>query len=135
MKDVQLQGPNYVRRGENLKLRCNYDTESESLYALKWYRESEEFYRYVSFGRIFIYLIFQVTYILLPVFNFNWTFYLFILQIPKEVPAQQVFPLSGIVVDVRKPDYFNLLPSLHDKVELIFNFSSHLALSQNFKLG
>ncbi|XP_035706882.1 uncharacterized protein LOC118435262 [Folsomia candida] len=75
LKDVQLQGPNYVRRGENLKLRCNYDTESESLYALKWYRESEEFYRYI----------------------------------PKEVPAQQVFPLSGIVVDMNSSDDHNVI--------------------------
>lgn len=47
LKDVKLEGPGFVRRGENLRLRCSYDTENESLYVLKWYRGSEEFYRYL----------------------------------------------------------------------------------------
>ncbi|ODN01740.1 hypothetical protein Ocin01_04943 [Orchesella cincta] len=47
VKDVQLQGPRYARISEDLMLRCNYDLETDSLYAVKWYRGSEEFYRFL----------------------------------------------------------------------------------------
>lgn len=39
--------PTYKLRGENAVLECHYDLDEDSLYAVKWYKENEEFYRYV----------------------------------------------------------------------------------------
>ena len=47
MKDVRFEGPDYVRQGEDVSFTCNYDMEKDMLYAVKWYRGSEEFYRQV----------------------------------------------------------------------------------------
>ncbi|KAK9871070.1 hypothetical protein WA026_011351 [Henosepilachna vigintioctopunctata] len=38
--------PKVVRRFQFATLRCLYDTEESALYAVKWYRGSNEFYRY-----------------------------------------------------------------------------------------
>ncbi|XP_065218701.1 cell adhesion molecule 2-like isoform X2 [Planococcus citri] len=39
--------PPYKLRGENAVLECHYDLDDDSLYAVKWYKENEEFYRFV----------------------------------------------------------------------------------------
>ncbi|XP_046393980.1 uncharacterized protein LOC124161825 [Ischnura elegans] len=66
LRNVRINVPEAVRRGGIARLSCNYDLESSPLYSIKWYKDEEEFYRYV----------------------------------PKEAPPTQVFPLSGINVDV-----------------------------------
>ena len=39
--------PEHVRIGADALLQCHYDLEGSSLYALKWYKGSHEFYSYV----------------------------------------------------------------------------------------
>jgi hypothetical protein len=47
LRDVRLESNQYFRLGEDANLRCSYDLESETLYAVKWYRGAEEFYRFI----------------------------------------------------------------------------------------
>lgn len=39
--------PPYKLRGDQAVLECHYELEGDSLYAVKWYKENEEFFRYV----------------------------------------------------------------------------------------
>ncbi|XP_042243410.1 uncharacterized protein LOC121880314 [Homarus americanus] len=39
--------PVYKIRGEDAVLNCHYDLEGEPLYSVKWYKDDEEFYRYM----------------------------------------------------------------------------------------
>ncbi|XP_071516740.1 uncharacterized protein [Panulirus ornatus] len=39
--------PVYKIRGEDAELNCDYDLEGEPLYSVKWYKDDEEFYRYM----------------------------------------------------------------------------------------
>ncbi|XP_064108702.1 uncharacterized protein LOC135217036 [Macrobrachium nipponense] len=39
--------PFYKIRGEDAQLNCDYDLEGEPLYSVKWYKDDEEFYRYM----------------------------------------------------------------------------------------
>lgn len=43
-----MEVPQYRVRGEDAVLKCHYDLENDSLYAVKWYKENEEFYRFVQ---------------------------------------------------------------------------------------
>lgn len=43
--------PPYRKPGESARLECNYDLGNDTLYAVKWYKEYEEFYRYVPKDR------------------------------------------------------------------------------------
>jgi hypothetical protein len=47
LRDVRLEVPEAVRRGESVKLVCEYDLEHAALYSIKWYKGDDEFYRYV----------------------------------------------------------------------------------------
>lgn len=48
LKNVQIIVPSAVPLGGDVKLQCLYDMEhNESLYAVKWYLELDEIYRYV----------------------------------------------------------------------------------------
>ncbi|KAG8228801.1 hypothetical protein J437_LFUL008722 [Ladona fulva] len=47
LRDVRIEVPEAVRRGDRARLVCEYDLEGSPLYSLKWYRGDEEFYRYV----------------------------------------------------------------------------------------
>ncbi|XP_074034310.1 uncharacterized protein [Leptinotarsa decemlineata] len=44
---VRVNIPQYRVPGENAILHCEYDLRNNSLYAVKWYKEHEEFYRFV----------------------------------------------------------------------------------------
>ncbi len=73
LKNVQVVVPPAVSLGSHVTLTCLYDLEhNESLYAVKFYLETEEFYRYV----------------------------------PKEVPAIQIFPITGLDIDVSQILFF-----------------------------
>ncbi|XP_030762528.1 uncharacterized protein LOC115887281 [Sitophilus oryzae] len=47
LKFIRLNVPRAVRTGHSVTLGCEYDLENAPLYSVKWYRESDEFYRYV----------------------------------------------------------------------------------------
>lgn len=44
---MRLNVPRAVREGHSVTLGCDYDLEDVPLYSIKWYREDNEFYRYV----------------------------------------------------------------------------------------
>lgn len=46
LRDVRVQVPAAVRRGEKAILRCLYDLEGDNLYSVKWYKGRREFYSY-----------------------------------------------------------------------------------------
>ncbi|XP_054264601.1 uncharacterized protein LOC128987659 [Macrosteles quadrilineatus] len=52
--------------GNSSILECHYDLQGEPLYSVKWYKDGNEFFRFL----------------------------------PKDIPPKQVFPLSGVEVDV-----------------------------------
>lgn len=39
--------PDHAIQGEDVQLSCNYDLEGDKLYSVKWYRNGQEFYRYI----------------------------------------------------------------------------------------
>ncbi|XP_064091914.1 cell adhesion molecule 3-like [Macrobrachium nipponense] len=39
--------PPYKLRGETVELRCDFEKENSSIYSVKWFKDDEEFYRYV----------------------------------------------------------------------------------------
>ncbi|XP_065172449.1 uncharacterized protein [Atheta coriaria] len=47
LKWVRVNLPQYRRPGELAQLQCDYDLGNDTLYAVKWYKENEEFYRFV----------------------------------------------------------------------------------------
>lgn len=47
LRNMQIKVPEAVRVGDSVTLACDYDLESVALYTIKWYRNDEEFYRYV----------------------------------------------------------------------------------------
>lgn len=44
---VRISVPQYRLPGESALLRCDFELKNGSLYSLKWYKDEEEFYRYV----------------------------------------------------------------------------------------
>ncbi|CAH1131718.1 unnamed protein product [Ceutorhynchus assimilis] len=51
LKWVRVNVPQYRVPGEIAQLQCDYDLGNDSLYSVKWYKEHEEFYRYVPKSR------------------------------------------------------------------------------------
>ncbi|XP_066256488.1 junctional adhesion molecule 2A-like [Euwallacea similis] len=51
LKWVRVNVPQFKVPGENAQLHCDYDLGNDSLYSVKWYKEHEEFYRYVPKSR------------------------------------------------------------------------------------
>eukprot|EP00096_Caligus_rogercresseyi_P002471 TRINITY_DN14604_c0_g1_i1.p1 TRINITY_DN14604_c0_g1~~TRINITY_DN14604_c0_g1_i1.p1 ORF type:complete len:311 (+),score=72.94 TRINITY_DN14604_c0_g1_i1:859-1791(+) len=45
LHDVTI--PPHAIRGQNTRLKCNYDLQGDKLYSIKWYRNGKEFYRYI----------------------------------------------------------------------------------------
>ena len=47
LKLLRVGVPPYILRGEMALLQCQYKLENDSLYSVTWYKDHEEFYRYV----------------------------------------------------------------------------------------
>lgn len=47
LKSVKANVPRYQFPGGTAQLQCDYDLGNDTLYALKWYKDHEEFYRFV----------------------------------------------------------------------------------------
>lgn len=45
LKEVRI--PNHTVRDTTARLECHYDLDGEALYSVKWYKDGNEFYRYV----------------------------------------------------------------------------------------
>ena len=43
---VKVTVPPFIVRGHTGHLRCDYNTNGQPIYAVKWYKNSHEFYRY-----------------------------------------------------------------------------------------
>lgn len=48
MSSVEVHVPRYVDRNGTATVECKYDLEDDLLYAVKWYKDSREFFRYVQ---------------------------------------------------------------------------------------
>ncbi|CAG9854490.1 unnamed protein product [Phyllotreta striolata] len=51
LKWVRVNVPQYRVPGETALLQCDFDLGNDTLYAVKWYKEHEEFYRFVPKAR------------------------------------------------------------------------------------
>ncbi|XP_047986590.1 uncharacterized protein LOC125226605 [Leguminivora glycinivorella] len=47
LRMVRVTVPSYLVRGQPAQLNCDYDLGDDALYSVKWYRDNEEFYRYM----------------------------------------------------------------------------------------
>ena len=45
MKELVI--PKHVVRGQNVKLECSFSLDNVNLYSVKWYKDGNEFYRYL----------------------------------------------------------------------------------------
>jgi len=44
---IEVRVPNYTVKDNMVKLECHYDMMDERLYSVKWYKDGNEFYRYL----------------------------------------------------------------------------------------
>jgi len=51
LKLLELDVPSHKLVGEGVKLVCRFDMEGDALYSVKWYRNEQEFYRFVPNDR------------------------------------------------------------------------------------
>jgi len=51
LKLLELNVPSHKLVGEEAVLECKFDMEADSLYSVKWYRNEQEFYRFVPNDR------------------------------------------------------------------------------------
>ncbi|XP_008546379.1 uncharacterized protein LOC103570425 [Microplitis demolitor] len=69
LKDVKVEIPEAVAVGAQVTLTCQYDLQTDVLYAVKWYKGKDEFYRFVPkelppisvFGELFAHNIDRTT--------------------------------------------------------------------------
>ncbi|XP_022816415.1 uncharacterized protein LOC111349511 isoform X1 [Spodoptera litura] len=47
LKIVRVSVPTYRVRGQPAQFECDYELGEDNLYSVKWYRDNEEFYRYM----------------------------------------------------------------------------------------
>ncbi|XP_072941012.1 uncharacterized protein [Epargyreus clarus] len=47
LRIVRVSVPSYRVRGQATQLDCDYELGDDTLYSVKWYRDNEEFYRYM----------------------------------------------------------------------------------------
>jgi hypothetical protein len=45
---LSMKIPSYILEGDAALLQCKYDLEDDRLYSVTWYKDHEEFYRYVA---------------------------------------------------------------------------------------
>ncbi|XP_023347801.1 uncharacterized protein LOC111716544 [Eurytemora carolleeae] len=45
---LQLDTPPYVKVGQGYTMNCYFDLEGESLYSIKWFRDTEEIFSYIA---------------------------------------------------------------------------------------
>lgn len=43
---IHVSGPRAIENGKSTILTCEYDTENEGLYSVKWYKGTREFFRF-----------------------------------------------------------------------------------------
>ena len=51
LKILKMEVPTHKLVGENVKLICRFEMEGDTLYSVKWYRNEQEFYRFVPNDR------------------------------------------------------------------------------------
>lgn len=51
LKLLELEVPTHKLVGQEVKLICRFDMEGDTLYSVKWYRNEQEFYRFVPNDR------------------------------------------------------------------------------------
>lgn len=44
---TEVRVPNYTVKDNHVRLECHFNLESETLYSVKWYKDGNEFYRYL----------------------------------------------------------------------------------------
>lgn len=44
---TEVRIPNHVTKNSTVQLECHFDLNGEALYSVKWYKDGNEFYRYV----------------------------------------------------------------------------------------
>lgn len=47
LKIIRVSVPTYRVRGQPAQLECEFELGGDTLYSVKWYRDNEEFYRYL----------------------------------------------------------------------------------------
>ncbi|XP_058790644.1 uncharacterized protein LOC131663902 [Phymastichus coffea] len=47
LRMMELVIPQHVVRGQNVRLECNFNLDNVILYSVKWYKDGNEFYRFV----------------------------------------------------------------------------------------
>ncbi|VVD00140.1 unnamed protein product [Leptidea sinapis] len=47
LRIVRVSVPSYRVRGQQAQFECDYELGGDRLYSVKWYRDNEEFYRYM----------------------------------------------------------------------------------------
>lgn len=48
---IEVSVPERATRGSTVRLECRYDLQRDTLYSVKWYKNGEEFYRYLPADR------------------------------------------------------------------------------------
>ena len=46
---IRLEVPEMILLGDTLAMHCYYHMEGEQLYSVKWYKEGQEFFRYLIY--------------------------------------------------------------------------------------
>lgn len=72
---VQMLGvkvPAYIFIGDSVQLFCNYDLQMDKLYSVSWYKDNEEFYRYVPASKTQLKHSYYMDGITVDVSNFNF---------------------------------------------------------------
>lgn len=44
---VDLKVPRFTIRGQPVRLECHYDLQGEALYSVKWFKNNQEFFRFL----------------------------------------------------------------------------------------